>query len=77
MLPLEIVSLRVKNFRNLLEMPIEFGPKINCILGENGNGKTNILEAIHVLSTKKSFRKKTSFPQFLSVDGEEPEIIFS
>ena len=75
--PLEIVSLRVKNFRNLLEMPIEFGPKINCILGENGNGKTNILEAIHVLSTKKSFRKKTSFPQFLSVDGEEPEIIFS
>ena len=77
MFPLEILSLRVKNFRNLLGMPIEFGPKINCILGENGNGKTNILEAIHVLSTKKSFRKKTSFPQFLSVDGEEPEIIFS
>ena len=77
MFPVEILSLRVRNFRNLLGMPIEFGPKINCILGENGNGKTNILEAIHVLSTKKSFRKKTSFPQFLSVDGEEPEIIFS
>ena len=77
MLPLEILSLRVRNFRNLLGMPIEFGPKINCILGENGNGKTNILEAIHVLSTRRSFRKKTSFPQFLSVDGEEPEIIFS
>ena len=39
--------------------------------------KQIFLEAIHVLSTKKSFRKKTSFPQFLSVDGEEPEIIFS
>ena len=75
--PSKILKLRVKNFRNLSYKTIEFGPKINCILGENGNGKTNILEAIYVLSTKRSFRKKASFPQFVSIDGEKPEIIFS
>ena len=74
---LKLTALKVKNFRNLQEEAIRFGPSINCIVGENGNGKTNILEAIYFLSTKKSFRKKTSFPQILSIDGEEPEIIIS
>lgn len=73
----KISKLQVTNFRNLNPDIISFSPGINCILGENGNGKTNILEAINVLATKKSFRKNTSFPQFLSVDGGKPEIIFS
>ena len=73
----KISKLQVTNFRNLNPDIISFSPGINCILGENGNGKTNILEAIHVLATKKSFRKNTSFPQFLSIDGGKPEIIFS
>ena len=55
---------------------MEFSPNINCILGENGEGKTNILEAIHFLATKKSFRKNTGFPQLLGMDGEKPEILF-
>ncbi len=74
---LKITALQVKNFRNLQEEIIKFGPSINCIVGENGNGKTNILEAIYFISTKKSFRKKASFPQILSIDGEKPEIIIS
>lgn len=73
----KISKLQVTNFRNLNPDIITFSNGINCILGENGNGKTNILEAINVLATKKSFRKNTSFPQFLSIDGEKPEIIFS
>ena len=40
-------------------------------------GKTNILEAVHVLATNKSFRKNAGFPQYLGMDGEKPEIIFS
>lgn len=56
---------------------MEFSDSINCILGENGNGKTNIIEAINVLVTKKSFRKNTAFPQLLSIDCEQPEIIIS
>lgn len=73
----KISKLQVTNFRNLNSNIINFSKGINCIVGENGNGKTNILEAINVLATKKSFRKNTSFPQFLSIDGEKPEIIFS
>ncbi len=73
----KISKLQVTNFRNLNPDIISFSNGINCILGENGNGKTNILEAINVLATKKSFRKNTSFPQFLSIDGGKPEIIFS
>jgi len=73
----KISKLQVTNFRNLNPDILEFSNGINCILGENGNGKTNILEALNVLSTKKSFRKNASFPQFLSIDGGKPEIIFS
>lgn len=73
----KISKLQVTNFRNLSNQVISFSDGINCILGENGNGKTNILEAVNVLSTKKSFRKNSSFPQFLSIDGGKPEIIFS
>ncbi len=73
----KLKKLQATNFRNLEPDIINFGPGINCILGQNGNGKTNILEAVHVLITRKSFRKNTSFPQFLSIDGEQPEIIFS
>jgi len=73
----KLSKLQVTNFRNLFPDVINFSPGINCILGQNGNGKTNILEAVHVLINRKSFRKNTSFPQFLSIDGEQPEIIFS
>jgi recombinational DNA repair ATPase RecF len=47
-----------------------FSDGINCIFGKNGNGKTNILEAIYYLINRKSFRKKTGFPQLLSMDSE-------
>lgn len=77
MISYKISKLQVTNFRNLNADIISFSEGINCIVGENGNGKTNILEAINVLATKKSFRKNTSFPQFLSIDGGKPEIIFS
>lgn len=73
---MNISKLSVENFRNLKPTVIDFGPKLNVIFGKNGNGKTNILEAIYYLAKKKSFRKNASFPQFLSFDAEKPEIIF-
>ncbi len=73
----KISKLQTSNFRNLDQSIITFSENINCIFGENGNGKTNILEALYVLCYRKSFRKNTSFPQFLSIDCEQPEIIFS
>ena len=74
---LKLKKLQVKNFRNLDSTILEFSDGINCIFGNNGNGKTNILEAIHFLIHKKSFRKNTAFPQIISVESEQPEILFS
>ena len=48
-------SLEVSNFRNL-RGKIFWGPGLNIIYGDNGQGKTNWLEAIHLLSRTKSFR---------------------
>lgn len=74
---LKLKKIQVTNFRNLNPDVVEFGPQINCIFGENGNGKTNLLEAIHYLVHRKSFRKNTNFSQMLSMDAGEAEIKIS
>lgn len=48
-------SLEVHNFRNL-QGTISCGKNLNIIFGENGQGKTNWLEAIYLLATTKSFK---------------------
>jgi DNA replication and repair protein RecF len=47
--------LTLTNFKNYENAGLEFSPKINCFVGNNGVGKTNILDAIHYLSLTKSF----------------------
>lgn len=69
-------NLITKNFRNLSDDTIYFSSQLNCIFGENGNGKTNLLEAIYLITNKKSFRKNTGFAQYLSVDNTKTEINF-
>lgn len=49
-------SLYLRNFRNFSEREVFFSPKINQIWGNNGQGKTNLLEAIYLLSLGRSFR---------------------
>ncbi|MFS0784101.1 DNA replication/repair protein RecF [Bacillus sp. 1P06AnD] len=51
-----IESLRVKNYRNYEDLVMDFENKVNVILGENAQGKTNIMEAIYVLAMAKSHR---------------------
>jgi DNA replication and repair protein RecF len=51
-----VQELTVKNFRNYGNLHISFAPEINFIIGNNGVGKTNILEAISVASNIKTFR---------------------
>jgi DNA replication and repair protein RecF len=48
-------GLHLENFKNYTSCSFSFGPKLNFIYGENGNGKTNILEAISLLCFSKSF----------------------
>ena len=47
-------SLNILNYRNLREASLEFSPKLNCFVGLNGQGKTNVLDAIYLLSFTKS-----------------------
>ena len=49
-------NLRLRGFRNYEELDADFVPGVNLILGDNAQGKTNLLEAIWLLSGAKSFR---------------------
>lgn len=71
----KVKKLQAQNFRNLGKDVFEFSPGINCIFGQNGNGKTNLLEAVHLLTNKKSFRKNTSYSQMINIEGVSPEMI--
>ena len=71
---MQLESLETSNFRNI-SGNIAFGPGLNLLIGDNGQGKTNWLEAISVLATTRSFRtaklqEAISFEQELAViDG--------
>jgi DNA replication and repair protein RecF len=47
-------KLSLLNYKNIREAELTFSPKINCLLGNNGMGKTNLLDAIYYLSFCKS-----------------------
>lgn len=53
---MKIIDLKLYNFRNYETLSLNFSKKQNIIIGENGAGKTNIVEAIYVLAITKSFR---------------------
>ena len=47
--------LSLLNYKNFEQKSFDFGSKINCIVGDNGKGKTNVLDAIYHLSFCKSY----------------------
>lgn len=51
---MRLENISVLNYRNLADVNISFSPKINCLIGRNGMGKTNLLDAIYYLSFCKS-----------------------
>lgn len=48
-------KITLHDFRNIADASLEFSPKINCISGCNGAGKTNLLDAVYYLSMTKSY----------------------
>jgi DNA replication and repair protein RecF len=80
-------ALRLYNFKNYQEIDLLPDPKINCFLGNNGSGKTNLLDAIHYLAFTRSAINaadaqniRTSQSQFMvkgnfSVSGKEKEVV--
>ncbi len=55
---MRISEIRLKNFRNYSSLKVCFEKRINILVGDNAQGKTNLLEAISFLSTVRSFRVK-------------------
>lgn len=51
---MRLEKISVLNYRNLSDVNVVFSPKINCLIGSNGMGKTNLLDAIYYLSFCKS-----------------------
>ena len=50
--------LSVRSFRNLLRVDFAPAPRLNVIAGDNGQGKTSLLEALYVTATTRSFRSE-------------------
>lgn len=77
-----VKNLKIINFKNHTEKSFDFSAEINCFVGNNGAGKTNILDALHYISMGKSFlgnsdflNIRTSIPEhsnedFFSIESE-------
>ena len=68
-----LLSLNILNYRNIREASLEFAPKLNCFVGLNGQGKTNVLDAIYLLSFTKS--AYTSQDSLNITHGEEMAMV--
>lgn len=51
-----LISLAVRDFRNIASAELSFSPQLNLITGDNGAGKTSLLEAVYFLGRAQSFR---------------------
>ena len=68
---MSVNRLVIHNLRNLREVDLQPSPQVNLLYGENGSGKTSLLEAIHILSLGRSFR---SHKVKSLVNESEPEL---
>lgn len=72
---MQLKSLQLINFKNYAEARVNFSSKINVLVGKNGSGKTNLLDAIHYLAlTKSAFSGPDNFcirhgEQFFFIKG--------
>ena len=57
---MRINSIVLENFRNYKNLELEFDPSRNIVVGENAQGKTNLIEAIYLTAFAKSFRTSNS-----------------
>ncbi|MCM1448888.1 MAG: DNA replication and repair protein RecF [Clostridiales bacterium] len=61
---MQLNHITINNFKNIEEASLDFSPSINCLLGNNGMGKSNTLDAIYYLSFARSFSGLTD-PQLV------------
>ena len=54
--PVHLARIRLRDFRNYARLDADFAPGFHVLLGGNAQGKTNVLEAIYLMATLRSFR---------------------
>jgi DNA replication and repair protein RecF len=62
-------QLTILNYKNIAEAQLQFSPKVNCLIGNNGMGKTNVLDAIYYLSYCKSFTSNNEHSAAINHDA--------
>lgn len=72
---MQISKLSLSNFRNHKKLDLSFSSGATTIIGRNGRGKTNIVEAVHYLSTLSSHRVSQDCP--LIINGETSAVIWA
>ena len=55
---MKLNNLQIRDFRNYEALSLDFSPEVNLIVGDNAQGKTNLIEAIGYLGSGKSFRSQ-------------------
>ena len=72
---MRLTDLTIFNYKNIAEAELHFSPKLNCFIGGNGQGKTNVLDAIHFLSFCRSYSSSIDMlsvrhgSEFMSLQG--------
>ncbi len=85
-----LLNISILNYKNISEAKLDFSPKFNCFIGNNGEGKTNLLDAIYYLSFCHSMfsnidsllmKHNTDFfmiqGEYLHDDRETEEVIYA
>lgn len=73
---MELNQIKLRNYRNYSELDLAFDPGVNLIVGDNAQGKTNLLEAVAYLGSGKSFRTQKNAElikmgeEFAQLEGE-------
>lgn len=76
-----IKNVELKNYRNYKDLKIDFDERVNLILGNNAQGKTNLVESIYIASFGKSFRTGSDYKlikfgekeTFIKVEAEKED----
>ena len=63
-------KISILNYKNIAEAQLQFSPKVNCLIGNNGMGKTNVLDAIYFLSFCKSCTSSNEHSAAINHDAQ-------
>ena len=69
---MHLANLRLRDFRNYARLDTEFQPGFHLLLGDNAQGKSNLLEAVYFLATMRSFRAGLDRHVMTWSNGDDP-----